>query len=621
MSNSTFRTISANFIEGVSSKRNYISNPFATNNAIGWSTYSNTAQPSPVTGTGGSPSVTVSRSTSSPLSGDASVLLSKSASNLQGNGWSTDFTIDIADRAKVLQVEFDYIVASGTFAAGSSTADSDITVWLYDITNATLIQPTTFRIFSNSSSIASRFVSNFQTSATGSQYRLILHVSTTSASAYGVLIDNVSVSPSQYVYGTPISDWTSFTPTGSWVANTTYTGRWRRVGDSVEVQAYLALSGAPTAANLTVNLPSGLVIDTTKVLSTAVNVDQVFGHGLTNDTGVGNYQVNAHYNNTTSVSLYILNAAGTYAADNIITNTVPFTYGAGDSVQVIFRVPIAGWSSSVQTSDQADSRIISFTGTQSSEAVTANVTNIAFTTVNDKTSSWNGTQYSVPVSGDYIISASITNSAGPHTPAIYIDGTLLTNAFLSTVAAGAVSSGSVLVPNLRAGQLISIRSAVTGTISQSRLTIHRLSQASLISATETVGMSAVKTSGSHTSSGSNQDVTGWASKTFDTHNAFDITTGLFTVPVTGIYNISGALSFVSNVTGGRAILVLVDGVTVHSGADLNGSSNVYSGAFNITQRLRAGQVVKLQTFQNSGGSLAYNTGTGYNHLDIFRVGI
>lgn len=76
--------------------------------------YADAASTRPVDGTGGSPTVTTSMTTSTPLDGTKSFLLTKPASNVQGQGWSVPFTVDPAYRAKSLKISFDYIVNSGT---------------------------------------------------------------------------------------------------------------------------------------------------------------------------------------------------------------------------------------------------------------------------------------------------------------------------------------------------------------------------------------------------------------------------------------------------------------------------------------------------------------------------
>jgi hypothetical protein len=162
----------------------------------------------------------------------------------------------------------------------------------------------------------------------------------------------------------PVGDWQTFTPTGSWTTNTTYTGQWRRVGDSAEVNVSIVLSGAPTSANLSINLPPGLVIDTTKLAGFGAN-GKSLGFGSAGDNGVQGYPVDVQYNNTTSVTVNPFNASATYATYSTILNqAIPFTFGATDVVTVRFSVPIVGWSSqSAIRADQSNYDWTSYTPT------------------------------------------------------------------------------------------------------------------------------------------------------------------------------------------------------------------------------------------------------------------
>ena len=64
------------------------------------------------------------------------------------------------------------------------------------------------------------------------------------------------------------TSWTDYTPTGSWSTNTTYTGKWRRVGDEMEIQVKVATTGTCTDAVLSVDIPSGYTIDANKLVET-----------------------------------------------------------------------------------------------------------------------------------------------------------------------------------------------------------------------------------------------------------------------------------------------------------------------------------------------------------------
>lgn len=151
------------------------------------------------------------------------------------------------------------------------------------------------------------------------------------------------------VFSTVIdTDWVSWTPTGSWSTNTTYSGKKRRVGDHAEYEVTISLSGAPTAANLTINLPSGEVIDTNKLTDTTAGLAHL-GTGWILDSGTINYGLaQVSYNNTTSVLVRYSNASATATGTNLlsVSNTAPMTFASGDKITLKFSVPISGWSTS-----------------------------------------------------------------------------------------------------------------------------------------------------------------------------------------------------------------------------------------------------------------------------------
>jgi len=231
---------------------NYITNFDFEIDASGWSVYADAAGTSPVDGTGGSASITFARTTSTPLRDTASGLLTKTAVNEQGEGFSVDFTVARADASNLLEVSFDNEIISGTYASG------DIGVWVYDVTNAVLVRPLVIDLPTKTGT-GQPFKTQFQ--GTGStSYRLIFHIATTSASAYSIEFDNVYVSPSQSYIGSVISDWQSYTPTFTGfgaVTNIEY--RWRRVGSSIEIRGR-ATAGTTSATEARVSFPSGVVV-------------------------------------------------------------------------------------------------------------------------------------------------------------------------------------------------------------------------------------------------------------------------------------------------------------------------------------------------------------------------
>lgn len=145
------------------------------------------------------------------------------------------------------------------------------------------------------------------------------------------------------------SVWTAFVPTinpasGS-ITNATKNGFWRRVGDSIEVKNQLVFTAtSATFGNALAVLPGALAIDLTKIPT--VFQQQIVGYGSAVDIGVQTYPIAVDINSSTQVQAYPMAAGGTYvtSASTIVTNLVPFTWGAGDALEINYSVPITGWN-------------------------------------------------------------------------------------------------------------------------------------------------------------------------------------------------------------------------------------------------------------------------------------
>lgn len=139
------------------------------------------------------------------------------------------------------------------------------------------------------------------------------------------------------------SFWTSFTPTGSWNTNVTYSGFWMRVGDSIIMDVKVLCSGAPNSVALSINLAGGLTMDTGK-LSDSSSGNLTFGSCSCFDTGVEMYGGPIRFASSTSIIPMVPNVSGIYLSPRDVAYNLPFTFGNTDFVSVLTRpIPIAGW--------------------------------------------------------------------------------------------------------------------------------------------------------------------------------------------------------------------------------------------------------------------------------------
>ena len=322
--------------------------------------YQDSSGTRPVDGTGGTTTgITAAITTTNPLVGYASYTLTKDASNRQGGGWAVPFSVPLGYFSKACKISVDYIVNSGTFVAGSSTTESDVIWYLYDVTNSTLIEPSNIKMFTSSSTMSDTYRAEFQTSATGTGYRLIAHIQSTSASAYELKVDNISVSPSQYVYAAPITDWIDYTPTisansGTLTNYTLSNTQYSRVGSNLYIKGKLTFTGAVgTWTFPVVGFPSGVNADT-------VNPTSVYSAKVTyNDFGTNNYGGEAQAFGTNGITLSA--QRGTNGAGIAITQAAPFAWTTSDSIEwTVGPIKIAGWTSNTQQSDGYDAREVSF---------------------------------------------------------------------------------------------------------------------------------------------------------------------------------------------------------------------------------------------------------------------
>lgn len=136
----------------------------------------------------------------------------------------------------------------------------------------------------------------------------------------------------------------TWTPTGSWVSGATYTGNYERFRNIGHFSVYIAVTGAPTATQLIIDMPAGLTIDAAKLLST--DAGMLFKGVVTlKDTSTAFwYSGGVSYASTTTVEIDVFTVPTLSLRLSGVTNLVPFTFANTDWIKIEFEAPILEWA-------------------------------------------------------------------------------------------------------------------------------------------------------------------------------------------------------------------------------------------------------------------------------------
>jgi hypothetical protein len=285
---------------------------------------------------GGTLGGTFVKNTTTPLNGTADYRYTQAAGSLNDYIASPAQSIPVKFRGNIATVFFNYQYNGG---------NSDIEFVVYDVTNAAKLTIPANSLVPVPLQTTGVYKVNLFIPANCASIRVGFQTKILNSGKI-LTFDDMVLSSDSTIYAdvSRMTDWVNFTPTGSWVSNTTYSGKYRRVGDSAEIQFLATVTGAPTAASLTFNMPSGLVVDSTK-LSGGSSGNYLIGTGTTVSAATS-YYVSADLANSTTVIRAVLGGAtATYVTNPaVVSNTVPGTYANTDFVYLTIRVPIVGWS-------------------------------------------------------------------------------------------------------------------------------------------------------------------------------------------------------------------------------------------------------------------------------------
>lgn len=544
--------------------------------------------------------LTLSQETTIELAGSGSLKMAKSANDATAEFIKvTTVAIDLADRGKALFGSFSYDASDAAYVS------SDFLVEVYDNTNAAVLYSGVAADLEILNS-AGRFNFVTYTESTTASIELRLKVNSANASAYDLYFDEFKFGPASSIQPPIVTEWRSFTPTGTWVSgNETYTGEWRRVGDSVEVTTTITIGagGPPTSATLDLDLPASMVIDTNKLPSTTF--DLPIGLTGVNDGGAVAYDGITVYKTTTTVSPRARANANPDQATTI-TETIPITWANTDKISVSYKVPIVGWGvGAIASNNELSLQTIDVDGVgNGGTVITANVTDIDFTEVTDSHGAWDGDSFTAPKTGKYRISGIVraTTSIAASIQ-IYID--TVADELASYNSGAATGHAFNWEGTLQKDEVLTLRSTISGTLSNSATT-HFLRISSLPDYTVlgAVKDQVLSVSGAGNGGGAmTQDVTDIDfTEISDTHGAWDGDS--FTAPKSQYYMVTGSIQITA--AGLESITAYVNTSAVKS-MGYSGSSDVqhnFSGLISLDK----GDVL---TFRLSTTKTLDNVTTGH----------
>ena len=613
---------------------NYITNGDAEVNTTGWATYDDGASAVPVDGTGGSPStLTLTAQATTILRGTQSFKLAKSAADGQGEGLSYDFTIDAADKNKLLKIGFVY-------NTDLTYTNEDIKVYIYDVTNTTLITPSDnglIGVDKDDNSSGSRTIGWSSTDSVS--YRLIFHQTTTNASTADLYIDDVVVGPGSVAVGAVVSaiEYADIVAanflTKSSGSDPIGRIQMQRVGDSIHISMSPYLNATFPSSDFTFTPPTYLG----ETLTFVSGEYSGFG-GTTNNSG-----------NQVSKAYYLI-ADGTgvlkWALEHAPTSALTAVGNFGGNLNECINpggtiiLPVAQWqgagtvnlmSDNVAAANLkvkynlTDTAYTSETTIDFDTEVTSN-----FTTVG----TWANTNGSItiPEDGTYHIKCNVGTSTSWATSKelnVLIGGSAAAQLDRVPVASDNLSMGGSATLTLSKGDLLTVQATGTETLVTtayiSYLEIVRQQDYSAgqpvafgLATADTYGLvyKAYRSKWQITST----SVSGSNDVDFDTeHSAFTNigtwanTNGSIVVPRAGYYRVDTTLAGTTDWSGGARLDVYVDAVLAAYINASAGSMNVMSGS--TTLQLASGQAISIRP-NNSHTLISTNTST---HLSITEI--
>lgn len=588
---------------------NYIENGTAEVNADGWTVYANTTAGVTPDDFGGTPSgnLTFTRNTTTPLLSLADFKLAKAAANIQGEGVYYEFTGENA--SKTIKHLFSALCNL------SELDDGDIRIYLVSssdsfVADFNVISPNNPEVLGGITQIFKQF----QFDANDTDYRLCIHYASTDTTAKDAYFDQIEL---------------GFSINGAG-------------GNNEVVVTGESNGGTSITANVT-DIDFTEVIDNSNSWNgtqfTAPESGNYGIDGLVRFTTSGIREVLLYLNGSVKYMIGQPGGSTVYTQFNtqIYLNKGDFisfrtdisgTLQAGSSTHHI-HIQKLGTSSEASVINSGRDIIVRGEG-NGSTSITAGTTPIDFTGVTNTTSSWNGTVFDAPESGLYLFEgqARFTVASTGNISLYLNEGAGYVNKQLIGCTKDLSEDNKAFkgLIYLNKGDLIQIRFGANVTLDNSSnshfINITKLSSAKALLETETVAARYTSDSGQTIGTGFTDMI--FEDVDFDSHNAYNISTGEYTIQLSGYYIISAAIertTFTFTLNTVVEVAIIVDGINKKFNgprSQASTSSIIPAQVTSTPLYLTKGQVVKIQA-RSTASSGSATTGSAKNNFEIIRL--
>lgn len=576
--------------------------------------------------TGGSPTSTITRNTTTPLRGVADFQFVKAVS-AQYEGFSTDFTIAPADQTNIIRVAFEYNTDDANYD------DGDMRVYIYNVDSAVSIELPVRDLPANA---RGKYEAYFQAAAGDTNYRLGFIVNDAVADSYTVYFDNIEVGPANLFAG--LSD------TGLRVTKNdaqSFTGTVTIEFDDVEFDNR---AGYDATTNYNYTIPeSGLyyISYNVNMEATSGTISNWQGWFQVNDSGFYGFSIK---NPVANGDFHTMSGYGLKNLAKGDTIRVQISSGGGSSQTGSTSADGSGLTIFKIKADGATSagKVTSFHAYNASGFSVPNNVNTKVTTgwtvQDDSLGNWDGDDFVVAESGRYLVMGGVlygaTMAVGTGVTAqVRRNGNLIAQGYTEIPDATIIRQSiprAVAVEFLEKGDLIALHTfqnsgaaktldSGSGTGRGSFLTVIKLNGESSGTPTSKIRLKYQSNDGQSIPDTTNTTVT-YENKVFDSHNIFNPSTGIATLPRAAYCQIDAQVRF-NSATWGASQRIQMQGNGTGSTTQRVIQRFVTAGTYGPTTTkysdyvyFEKGDTFYVEVSQNSGGPVAIVSSNSDNHI-------